>query len=389
MIENALVVGAGIGGLAAGAALARNGVDVDIVEIRADDHVLGVGINQPGNALRALDALGVLDEVIEAGWPFGGIDYRSNRDERIVYVPSRLGTDRVPANVALTRSALRKILHGAAVTAGVHLHFGTTIEAFHEDETGVRVSFTDGTSRDYDVVAAFDGVRSSMRRRIFGAEHDPVFVGSSGWRVQLPRPSWLHDIVIYQGDQVKAGLIPLSEKLCYLLVVTQEPDNPRYDQTQLTDLLREHLAGFEGPLASLRDQISAGVVYSPFFEGCLPGPWYRGRTIVLGDAAHTMVPHLTQGAAMALEDAVVLAEELRQERSVAESLAAVSELRRERVRFVIAASRAILDSERTVTAANLAETITTMRENLPHHVAAVENILNRDFHSAHSVEAVN
>src|SRR4051794_23204547 len=124
-VAHALVVGAGVGGLAAATALGRRGISVDVVENQEPGSGLGVGINQPGNSLRALDALGVLGEILDVGFPFDGNDYRDWHDERIVLVPSALGGDGFPANCGLSRKDLHDILLRAAKAAGANITYGT------------------------------------------------------------------------------------------------------------------------------------------------------------------------------------------------------------------------------------------------------------------------
>ncbi|WP_434447114.1 FAD-dependent monooxygenase [Lentzea sp. E54] len=388
-VNRALVVGAGIGGLAAATALSRAGAAVDVVEIKPDGNVVGIGINQPGNSLRALNALGVLDDVLNAGFTFDGNDFRDWHDNEILRVPSSLGDDRVPANCALTRADLAEILRRAAVSAEAHIRYGVTVEDIEDGPESAVVSFTDGRQETYDLVAAFDGARSSVRRRLFGTEFDPVFTGCSVWRLQLPRPPEIVRTTVYQGDRVKGGLIPLSERLMYLLVVTQEPGNPHYASENFGDLLVERMHGFKGPLGVIRDNITGpeGIIYSPLVECCLPAPWHRGRVIVLGDAAHTTVPHLTQGAAMALEDAIVLADEVSMDRPLDDSLTAVAEVRGPRVGLVNAVSRAILDQEMSITADLLPLACQRMREEMPGQVAHVESVLNASFRSPHAATA--
>jgi 2-polyprenyl-6-methoxyphenol hydroxylase-like FAD-dependent oxidoreductase len=385
-VDRALVVGAGIGGLAAGAALARQGTDVEIVEVKPDPRVLGVGINQPGNSLRALDTLGVLDDVLAAGFAFGGNEYRDWKDTPIVYVPSGLGDKRVPPNVAISRAALGDILRKAAIYAGARIHYGVTVDELSESPYRATVGLTDGRRESYDLVAAFDGMRSPIRRRLFGTAYEPEFTGCSVWRVPLPRLRSLHGLVAFQGDRVKGGLIPLSHELMYLLLVTPEPGNPRFEPRDFGKLLVERLAGFEGPLGWIRDRIEGpeGIVYSPLMQCRLPKPWHRGHVIVLGDAAHTAVPHLTQGAAMALEDAIVLADEVAVDRPLEESLTAVADLRFNRVRLVTEVSRAILEGEMAITAEDLPAAAADMRMELPSQVAFIESQLNAPYRSAHA-----
>lgn len=387
--RTALINGGGIGGLAAAAALAQRGVDVEVAEIKPNSTVLGVGINQPGNSLRALDSLGVLERCLEVGYAFDGNEFRDWQDREIVFTPSILGDDRVPANAALTRSALHGILLDAALDAGARIRYSTTIERFADDGDGVQVRLSDGSDGRYDLLAGFDGVRSPIRRRLFGDGREPVYAGYGVWRMQLARPDRIVRTTVYQGDRVKGGLIPLSQTEMYLFLVTPEPGNPRFEPADFPEVLRARLAGFGGIVAEFRDGIDerSEIVYSPILESTLDNPWSVGRVIVLGDAAHSMAPHLTQGAAMAIEDAVVLADEVTGERGVAASLQAVTDLRHERAKFVVDVSHAILEAEMQVTAENMPYAIEGMRAELPGQTAYTEQRLNEPFRSVQRVEA--
>ena len=382
-VKRVLVVGAGIGGLGAAAALGQRGVAVDVVDVKPDSAVLGVGINQPGNSLRALDALGVLDEILAVGYAYPGNQFRDWHGELIVDLPSILGDDRVPPNNALTRSNLHGILKRAAERAGAKLRYATTVADLVDDGEGVDVTFSDGSTGRYDVVAAFDGVKSAMRTRLFG-EMVPAFSGFGVWRVQLPRPAEVDRCIVFQGSQRKAGVIPLSQEHMYMFLVTPEPENPHYDPADFDRLLAANLEGYTGLVGEIRDNLAGNpdIVYSPLIEMMKPLPWHSGRIIVLGDAVHAAAPHLTQGAGMALEDAVVLADELSADRPVEESLAAVGELRFGRAKLVFDVSHAILEAEMQITAETLPFAAQHMREELPGQTAFLESQLNLPFRSA-------
>ena len=379
-VQRVLIVGAGIGGLAAGAALGQAGIEVEIVEINATSSVYGVGINQPGNSLRALRRLGVLDEVRAVGFEFDRFDFRDYRGELIVSVPSMLGGDDVPANVGLTRRELHDILIGAADRAGASVSYGTQVEELHDEGPSVHVLRSDGRESDYDLVVAFDGINSPMRRRILGAEIAPIYTGYAVWRVTVPRPPEVTACALFQGPGAKAGYIPLSDELMYLLHVTPEPAHVHYDEAEFPRMLRERLEGFGSIPGEVRDALSDGdrIVYSPLSEVMLPAPWHRGRVLIAGDAAHACTPHITQGAAMAIEDAVVLAEELTQdgERTLADSLDAFNARRHPRARFVQDVSRGILNSEMAITDLDtLAVAAEHIAAELPAQMAQVDAFL--------------
>jgi 2-polyprenyl-6-methoxyphenol hydroxylase-like FAD-dependent oxidoreductase len=129
----------------------------------------------------------------------------------------------------------------------------------------------------------------------------------------------------------------------YLLLVTHEPGNPIMPQETLAEAMRERMAEYTGRVAEMRDQITdpSAVVYRPLEAGMLRAPWHKGRAIVIGDAAHATTPHLAQGAAMAIEDAVLLGELFGQDRPLEDLLDEFMRRRFERTKYVVDCSGAI------------------------------------------------
>src|SRR3954470_23859947 len=156
-VRKVIVAGAGIGGLGAGAALAGRGVEVEIVEVKPEPNVYGVGINQPANSLRALRALGVLEEVCDVGYEFDRWKFHDHRGNLIVDVPSKLGGNGIPPNEGVTRRNLADILIGAAGRVGARTTYGTTVEDV-QDNGAAQVRLSDGREEEYDLVVAFDGI---------------------------------------------------------------------------------------------------------------------------------------------------------------------------------------------------------------------------------------
>jgi 2-polyprenyl-6-methoxyphenol hydroxylase-like FAD-dependent oxidoreductase len=373
-----LVVGAGIGGLGAAVALRRRGIAVDVVEVKSELSVYGVGINQPANSLRALRGLGVLDEVLAAGFPFGHIDFYDGRGEHIVHVDNDMGEDGIPANVALSRLDLHRILASAAESHDVKVAYGTTMEEFADAGDRVDVRLTDGRHESYELVAAFDGIRSPTRRAVFGPEHDPVYSGFGVFRVTLPRPADVTGTRVYQALGVKAGFIPLSDKTMYMFLVTPDLEGTTHPRERFAEVMRERMAPFAGLPGEVRDGLSSAddLVYSPISDVLLPPPWFRGRIGVLGDAAHACAPHLTQGAGMALEDGTVLAECLDSGGSLEDRLAHFQERRYPRARLVQDVSHAILDTEMSISADTWDAAVEAMRTAMPEQMRGVDRLLD-------------
>jgi 2-polyprenyl-6-methoxyphenol hydroxylase-like FAD-dependent oxidoreductase len=176
-VQRVLVVGAGVGGVALGAALGSRGVEVDIVEVKPDSSVYGVGINQPANSLRALRSLGVLEGCLDAGYQFDRTRFNDRHGNLIVDVPSFLGGDDVPANNALSRIDLQRLLLGAADKAGAKISYATTLTNLEEEGDTVQVDLSDGRTGAYDLVVGFDGIKSPTRQRLFGPGAEPAFSG--------------------------------------------------------------------------------------------------------------------------------------------------------------------------------------------------------------------
>jgi 2-polyprenyl-6-methoxyphenol hydroxylase-like FAD-dependent oxidoreductase len=378
-IRKVLIVGAGIGGLGAGAALAARGVDVEIVEIKPEPNVYGVGINQPANSLRALRALGVLDEVRAIGFEFDRWKFHDAHGNLVVDVPSQLGGNGIPPQVGLTRRNLHDILIGAAERAGARITYGTTVTEVATNG-GAEVTLSDGRDEECDLVIGFDGINSPSRTRLYGRGHEPAYTGYGVWRVTTPRPQEITYGALYQAPGAKAGHIPLSRDLMYLLLVHPEPHHARFDTARYVEMLSERLAPFDGIIGDIRESLREGdeVVYSPLSEVMLPAPWFKGRVLLCGDAAHACTPHITQGAAMALEDAVVLPEELAKVDLPLEArLRSFSERRYPRAKFVQDVSRGILNAEMQINAENIDHAFAHMRAELPGQMAGVDAFLNQ------------
>jgi 2-polyprenyl-6-methoxyphenol hydroxylase-like FAD-dependent oxidoreductase len=379
-VERALIVGAGIGGLAAYTSLAQAGIAADVIERSDEVDVYGVGIVQPANSLRVLKRLGVLEEILDTGWAFDNWLFYDHKGNLVVEVPSLLGQgDDVPAEVGLMRPELHRVLIEAAQREGARVRYGTTVADLQQEGERVAVQFSDGSSDDYDLVIAFDGIKSEMRRRLFGDGHEPIYTGAAVWRVGAPR---LPEVVcggLYQSPIRKAGRTPLGEDKMYLLLVTEEPEGVRYGKADLVDLMRERLEEFGGTVGEIRDGMSTDseVVYSPLSEVLLPTPWHQGRVVLGGDAAHACVPHLNQGAAMAIEDAATLADELVAGDTVKAALAAYSARRYPRVQFAQKASRDVLDAERQIHPGNFEESLEALAAHLPQAAGEVDEVFNQ------------
>ncbi|MEY4890837.1 MAG: hypothetical protein RIQ75_1967 [Pseudomonadota bacterium] len=338
-----LIIGGGIGGLTAAIALRRKGFAVDVIERDPGWAVYGVGIIQQGNVVRAMTELGLIDDYISAGFGFDRVQVFLPTGQCVADIPTPRLVDGYPGNVGIGRRALHKVLGDRTIGAGATVRLGVTATNLDDDGAGVSVTFSDGSAGRYDLVIGADGLYSQTRMMIFPDAPKPEFTGQSVWRYNFKRTSDVIALQAYEG-QTGIGLVPLSEELMYMYITTPEPDNPRYAIDDLAASMRGKLAGVPSPaIAALVDQITENeeVVYKPLEWIFLEGPWHKGRVALLGDAVHATTPHLGQGAGMAIEDALVLADELEAAETLDPALEAYRNRRFERCRYIVESSRAI------------------------------------------------
>jgi 2-polyprenyl-6-methoxyphenol hydroxylase-like FAD-dependent oxidoreductase len=341
-----LVVGGGIGGLSSTIALRRAGVEVDLVELNPKWDVYGVGIIQPANAIRALDALGLADAAVAQGYKMVGSRFHTKDGIPLGAVPAEaLLGPRYPAMNGITRPRLHAIFQEAAKSSGADIRLAITVDSIEQDADGVDVAFTDGSTRRYDLVVGADGLNSLVRRLVFPDAPTPAYTGQVVWRYNAPRPADLDELHMFVGTNGKAGFVPLAPDLMYVLLIENvATEDVPVPADRLAATMRERLAEFGGPVAEVRDTYitdDADVVYRPVESLLVPPPWYRGRVVIIGDAAHATSPHVGQGAAMAIEDAIVLAEETTGDKALEAALASFMDRRYERAKLIWTISRQI------------------------------------------------
>ena len=339
---NILIIGGGIGGLTSAIALCRAGHRVDVIEKDPDWAVYGVGIIQQSNVVRAMDQLGLLDDYVAAGFGFDQVEVFIPNGTRVATIPSPRLVEGYPANIGIGRRALHKVLGDRAKQAGATIRLGLTATGFDDRADALRVTFSDGSTGRYDCAIGADGLYSTTRAAIFPDAPAPEFVGQAVWRYNFPRADDVISLCAYEGP-IGIGLVPLSDSLMYMYVTTPEPGNPRYPREGLAAAMRAKLAGQSPRIAALAEQITNDdeVVYKPLECLLIEGPWHRGRVVLLGDAVHATTPHLGQGGGMAIEDSIVLAEELGRAATLDEAFTAYRDRRFDRCRYIVEQSRAI------------------------------------------------
>jgi len=348
-MENAdrvIVVGAGIGGLVLARALAELGTQVDLVERAESLRAVGAGITLGANAMRILRELRVGDAVAQRGRVLGAGAITDAHGRVLSYADLSEVEARYGKSVAIHRTALHEALsEGLFEGEGgtVRAHFGTTVERIEDIPGGVRATLQNGRVLEGRALIGADGIRSRVRELVFGLR-EPSYSGYTCWRFAGRIPGGLKDTVEMWGAGQRVGLVPLGQDEIYAFFVdnapcstTAEPDRRRLGY------VRERFSGFGGEVPRVLRALgedSAELLHHDIEELELES-WTRGSIGLLGDAAHAMTPNLGQGAAMAIEDALVLARELSAHESASAGLVAYEARRRPRVADIQIRSRRI------------------------------------------------
>jgi 2-polyprenyl-6-methoxyphenol hydroxylase-like FAD-dependent oxidoreductase len=304
-VKTALIVGAGIGGLAAGVALRRVGWQTRIFERAGNPRELGFALNLATNAMAALRELGVADAVISGGYAPRVAELRGERGRLLRRIDAR-------TIVSDSAVAMRSVVHGALLSAAGMDTIQVSREAIDVEagDRGVTLVLRDGSAERGDILVGADGIASSIRRHLHSDEAPPRQSGYSAIRGAVedigPILGKL-DAIGYFAPRMEVAVVRASPRAAYwymsLLTVDLPPgvSDPRSIATHFASRLD---STFMRVTEATRDE---DLRFDELYEREPLTRWGRGRVTLLGDAAHPMLPHTGQGAAQALEDAVALA----------------------------------------------------------------------------------
>lgn len=336
-LGKALVIGGGIGGMSAAIALSQKGIDVTLVDIDPDWRVIGAGITISGPTLRAFRALGILEDVCRRGYMSHEVRFFAADGTAVSTMQHPALGEGIPPAGGILRPVLHQIMSQRVMTLGVRVRLGVTATSLTQDASGVTVRFTDGCEERFDTVVGADGFQSATRSMILPNAPSPSFVGQGCWRVLAPRRAEVTGAQVYFGPAYKVGVNPCSDTSMYLFCTTAMPGNPFVPPEQWLERISGLLAPFGGAIAQVRAGLNSGseANYRPLEALLVPPPWHLGRVGLIGDAIHATTPHLASGAGLAVEDGVVLAEELCRSHDIAAGWQAFEQRRWERCRLVV------------------------------------------------------
>jgi 2-polyprenyl-6-methoxyphenol hydroxylase-like FAD-dependent oxidoreductase len=349
-VRNALIVGGGMGGLSAAIAMAQRKIEVTVVE-RAHEWT-GAAIHFHYGPVYALDELGILDQILErahfipADAPSSMFGIFTAQGDRLPLGEPELGEDwSVPPTIAIYRPILGEIMMQAARQHGVELLVGHTYTSMKPSADAVDVELTTGDRRSFDLVVGADGINSGLREQFFGEVDGPTYIGSMAFRMMFKDApdSWRSGLHVAQGTTISANLLPGNH---FYLAVPHKMERRQIEQDEAREIVLSELDKyrpsemFDAIAERLTDDID--IIVGAYEWIFVPPPWHRGRIVLVGDAIHATAPTIGSAGGMAIEDGVVLAQELAATEDVDRALTAYAERRADRAKLVVVASETLM-----------------------------------------------
>jgi salicylate hydroxylase len=330
------ILGGGLAGLAAAAALARFGLEAEVFEQTPALSEIGAGVNVSPQAIMALRAIGLGDKIAGvANVAPGTLTRDMNTGAQLDYRDQTSAEARFGAGVhTFHRADLLQALASGVDRRSIHL--GYRLVGLEEQPEGAKLLFANGATRQADVVIGADGVHSLLRRTLYG-DDSPAYTGQMVWRALLPGSEVPAEVMGPSGHVQWLG--SGRHFFAYYLrgrdvvnIVTQEDTDQWVEEGWSIpgdpDDMRASFPNPEPLLATLLDRVTQCSKWG-LFTRPLTDNWGRGRIALIGDAAHAMLPNAGQGASQSFEDAYVLARWLAAERT--DLIAALQSFRRIRI----------------------------------------------------------
>ena len=347
-----IVVGAGVGGLAAAHAATRAATEVIVFERAPAPRCEGFGLVLQPNAVRALALLGLREAVVVRGARVAAAEVRTPQGALLFAVPyTQLGWETVGVLRAELQAALLEAVPATAV------RFGRECVAVEQDESGVVAVFADGGRERADVLVGADGIRSAVRRAAVDPPLPPRYAGQRSWRAAARGDFAIDRFVEVWGLGGGFGYGPVGQGVVYWYCFERVAEGAPSPPDALAEFRRRY-AGWPAPIAALIEATDPSDVHEAFTYDRPPSRrWGAGRVTLLGDAAHAMKPNIGQGGAMALEDAAVLGDALA---AVADPVAALRAYERRRI---TRANRVVRASRQAASLAELSHPLAARARN--------------------------
>jgi 2-polyprenyl-6-methoxyphenol hydroxylase-like FAD-dependent oxidoreductase len=332
-----IIIGGGVGGLAACLALQQNGIEATVFERAERLETVGAGIGLGANATRVLQKLGLLEDILAHCGRMDWLEMKRHDGKLLKLV--RLDNYEVPS-VCLHRAVLLDILQKNILPERIKL--GKTFQKFEQNGETVTAHFADGTAVKADALIGADGLHSAARTQLKG-ERQPVYRGYTVWRGIadfVPDNFRRGFISETSGAGRRFGWLPIGDNKIYWFATNNQPADEQLAPAQRKQKVIELFGDWHSPLPETIAATDENAILQNDCSDREPETgWANGRVLLLGDAAHPTTPNMGQGGCMALEDAVILARILRNQPNFSDAFRLFERERFARTKYVVEKSR--------------------------------------------------
>lgn len=337
----ATILGAGIAGLTTAIALQQKGIAVEIFEAAPQIQPVGAGLALAANAMQAFNKLGIADAIIAKGRKLPAFSFYNHKGKLLnstnsLELGKKYGIDNFTIHRAELHSALLEQLKETSV------HLSKKAVGFTQNGNTTTLQFADGSTHITQCLIVADGINSPIRKQLL--PHSlPRYAGYVCWRAVIDSTGFdCPETSETFGSNGRFGIAPLANNLLYWYACINTPkDNPRFAAYTIDDL-RKHFENYPAPIKEIlnRTQNNA-LIYAPILDLVPLDRFAFGNIVLIGDAAHATTPNMGQGACQAIEDAVILADEMTKTNVYQNAFINFEQRRLERTRYITVQSRKV------------------------------------------------
>lgn len=340
-MKNITIIGGGIAGLTTAIALKNIGINARVFEAAPEIKEVGAGLGLGANAIKAFQLLGIGEEVMNAGRFLPSFTLYNKKGRSItttdsVSVSKKYGLD----NFTIHRARLHRLLLSKIDPA--HIQTNKRVKHITQNENNCSIHFTDGTTYATDYVIAADGIHSPVRKKLLPGSKIR-YAGYTCWRAVIDNTALqLNECSETWGSNGRFGIVPLDNNTIYWFACINTVANDNRMQQYTTNDLLEVFKDYHQPIPAILQQTkNENLIWGDIID-LEPIQQYAFDNIVLtGDAAHATTPNLGQGACQAIEDAVILADEIKKNSNLATAFKQFEKRRLKRTHLIVNTSKQI------------------------------------------------
>lgn len=303
------ICGAGIAGLTTAIALNRIGIYPHIFEAAPVITPVGAGLGLAANAMKAFNVIGIDQQVISQGQFLDAMNIYDHSGKILSHTNSRqiskkYGQD----NFCIHRADLHQLL--ISMIEPEYIHTNKRIQKIKTGQQSQTLYFEDGSSAITEYLIAADGINSIVRQHIL-PDVPPRYAGYTCWRAVIPNSIGYQEAAEYWGTAGRIGLVPLTNnRLYWFCCINATRDDPEMKKMTVKKLQSRFNNYPEAVRKTFENSLEADLIWGDILDLPPLKKFSYGKIVLIGDAAHATTPNMGQGACQAIEDAVVLAQEL-------------------------------------------------------------------------------